>query len=374
MRECDREGESGRPIGVGIVGFGSIGQVHAVALEQCPAARVVAVARRHRDEAVAARFPRVAWYTDYRALLRRDDIAVVAICTPNGDHAKQTLDALAAGKHVVVEKPLALSLADGERVVDEARTRGRLLAVMSQRRLEPQNRYLKALLDAGTLGTPVLGEALVRWYRDRRYYDSAPWRGSRALDGGVLPNQAIHAIDLLRWFLGPVESVTGFAASRARYTEAADTGVAALRFASGALGVIAATAVAPPGLPAEVNLFFARGQVAIHDAAVARWEVPDVPPPPGEAVGSGRSDPAAIGILGHLRQWRDILAALRERRDPLVTGVDGLATLAVILAIEESDRTGQLVHLHQSRRERLTSRFGGTPHGREHGNARGSLA
>ena len=350
MRERDREGEGNRRIGVGIVGFGGIGQVHAAALEQCPEARVMAVARRHRDEAVAARFPRVAWHTDYRALLRHDDIAVVAICTPNGDHVKQALDALAAGKHVVVEKPLALSLADGERVVDEAHARGRLLAVMSQRRLEPQNRYLKALLEAGTLGTPVLGETLVRWHRDRRYYDSAPWRGSRALDGGVLLNQAIHAIDLLRWFLGPVESVTGFAATRAGHTEAADTGVAALRFASGALGVIAATTAAPPGLSAELNLFFTRGQVALHDAAVARWAVPGVPPPPpSEAVGSGRSDPAAIGILGHLRQWQDILAALREGRAPSVTGADGLATLAVILAVEEADRTGQVVRLDQAR-------------------------
>jgi len=350
MREFDRAGERECRIGVGIVGFGSIGQVHAAALEQCPEARVVAVARRHRDEAVAARFPRVAWHTDYRALLRRDDIAVVAICTPNGHHAKQALDALAAGKHVVVEKPLALSLADGERVVTEARAGGRLLAVMSQRRHEPQNRSLKALLDAGTLGTPVLGEALVRWYRDRHYYDSAPWRGSCALDGGVLPNQAIHAVDLLRWFLGPVESVTGFAATRAGYAEAADTGVAAIRFVSGALGVIAATTAAPPGLPAELNLFFTRGQVAIHDTAVARWDVPGVPPPPpSEAVGSGRSDPAAIGVLGHLRQWRDILAALREGRDPSVTGTDGLTTLAVILAIEEADRTGQVVQLDQAR-------------------------
>lgn len=341
-----RSGRVSGVIGVGIIGFGSIGQVHAAALAQCPEARVIAVARRHRDETVAARFPDVAWYTDYRALLERADIDVVAICTPNGDHAKQALDALAIGKHVVVEKPLALSLVEGKRVVDEARTRGRLLAVMSQRRLEPQNRYLKALLDTGALGTPVLGETLVRWHRDQGYYDSAPWRGSRALDGGVLPNQAIHAIDLLRWFLGPIESVTGFAATHASRSEAADTGVAALRFASGALGVIAATTAAPPGLPAELNLFFARGQVAIHDATVARWDVPGVPPPPpNEAVGSGRSDPGAIGTLGHLRQWRDIIAALREGRAPSVSGVDGLATLTVILAIEEADRTGRVVQL-----------------------------
>jgi predicted dehydrogenase len=332
--------ERGRPIRVGIVGFGQIGRIHLEALTRCPDAEIVAVSRRHGPPADVV----VDWHADYRELLRRAEVDLVAICTPSGDHATQALAALEAGKAVVVEKPLALTLADGERVVRTARERGLFLAAISQRRTEPACRYLKDALAAGRLGRPVLGEALVRWHRDSAYYEAAPWRGTRAMDGGVLMNQAIHAIDLLRWFFGPVQLVTGATATRVHRIEAEDTAVATLRFASGALGVIAATTATSPGLPAEVNLFCERGLVSLHDAAVARWEAPDVPPPPPvEAPGSGSSDPAAIGSLGHLRQWRDILDAFREGREPLITGADALETVATILAVEEAHRTGRAV-------------------------------
>jgi predicted dehydrogenase len=328
---------------VGIIGFGQIGRVHVQALARCPDAEVVAVSRRQGPPADVT----VAWHADFRELLRRPDVDLVAVCTPSGDHAAQALAALEAGKAVVVEKPLALTLADGERVVRTARERGRFLSVISQRRTEPAVRALKEALAAGHLGQPVLGEALVRWHRDQRYYDSAPWRGTRALDGGVLMNQAIHAIDLLRWFLGPVAEVAGATATLARRIEAEDTAAATLRFGSGALGVIAATTATHPGLPAELNIFGERGLVALHDAAVVRWDVPGVPAPPAaEAPGSGSADPMTIGDLGHLRQWRDILAAYREGRPPLVTGEDGLAAIATILAIEESSRTGRPVRPH----------------------------
>lgn len=331
---------SAAPIRVGMVGFGQIGRTNLQALARCPDARVVAVARRHGPPADVA----IDWHADYRELLRRPDVDLVALCTPSGDHATQAIAALAAGKAVVVEKPLALTLADGERVVRTARERGLFLSVISQRRTEPACRYVKDALDAGRFGRPVLGEALIRWHRDQRYYDAAPWRGTRAMDGGVLMNQAIHAIDLLHWFFGPVEEVTGWTATLARRIEAEDTAVATLRFAGGALGVISATTATSPGLPAEVNLFCERGLVALHDAVVARWEAPDVPPPPpAEAPGGGSIDPAAIGSLGHLRQWRDILDAFRQGRDPLVTGEDGLATMATILAVEEAGRTGRPV-------------------------------
>jgi predicted dehydrogenase len=319
-------------IRIGIVGFGQVGRIHLEALARCPDAEVVAVSRRRgRPEDLT-----IDWHADYRELLARPDVDVVAVCTPSGEHAPQALAALEAGKAVVVEKPLALALADGERVVRTARERGLFLSVISQRRTEPACRYLKEALDAGRLGRPVLGEALVRWHRDQRYYDSAAWRGTRAMDGGVMMNQAIHAIDLLLWLCGPVAEVTGATATLVRRIEAEDTAVATLRFAGGALGVISATTATTSGLPAELNLFCERGLVSLHDAAVARWEAAGVPPPPPvEAPGSGSADPAAIGSLGHLRQWRDILDAYREGRDPLVTGEDGLATVATILAVEE---------------------------------------
>jgi len=332
------------PVGVGILGLGAIGQVHAAALARCAGARLVAVAVRRHDEALAARFPGVAWHADYGALLRRADIEVVAICTPNDDHAAQALMALAAGKHVVVEKPLALTVEDGRRVVAAARERGLLLAPVSQRRLEPQSRAIREVVARGALGRLVLAEALVRWHRDQAYYDAVAWRGSPDRDGGVLPNQAIHAVDLLCWFCGPVAEVTGATGTLARRIAAPDTAVATLRFADGALGIVAATVAAPPGLPAELNLFGDRGQVALHDATIARWAVPDVPPPaPSAAPGGGHAAPAAIGILGHLRQWHDILAALREGREPTVTGEDALMTLIALAAIAEAGRTGRAV-------------------------------
>lgn len=328
------------PIRIGIIGLGEIGRTHLQALGQCPDAKIVAVSRRQGPPADVA----AAWHSDLRELLRRTDVDLVAICTPSGDHASHALAALEAGKPVVVEKPLALTLADGQRIVRAARERELFLAAISQRRLEPACQYLKEVFDAGRLGLPVLGEALVRWRRPQSYYDAVSWRGTRAMDGGVLMNQAIHVIDLLRWYLGPVEQVAGFTATLVHRIEAEDTAVATLRFASGTLGVITATTATSPGLPAELNLFCEHGLVALHDATVARWEVPAVPaPPPAETPGSGSADPKAIGSLGHLRQWRDILDAFRQGRDPLVTGEDALATVATIIAIEEASRTGRSV-------------------------------
>ena len=258
------------PVRVGIIGFGQIGRTHLEALSAFPDATVVAVSRR---EPVSNDLG-IAWHADFRELVGRDDIDLVAICTPSGHHAEQALAALDAGKGVVIEKPIALMLEDGERVVRTARDRKLFLSVISQRRTEDAVRSLYSALADGRLGQPVLGEALVRWSRDQRYYDSADWRGTRAMDGGVLMNQAIHAIDLLCWLLGPVESVSGATATLVRQIEAEDAACASLRFASGALGAITATTAIAPGLPAEINLFCERGLVSLHDANVARWEVP----------------------------------------------------------------------------------------------------
>ncbi len=329
-----------RPVRVGIVGFGSIGRTHLAAISAQPDAEVVAVSRRAPlDEPIG-----IDCHADYRDLLRRDDIDLVVICSPSGLHADQALATLEAGKGVVIEKPIALSVEAGRQVVGLARETGRFLSVISQRRTEDALRLVDQALADGTLGRPVLGEALVRWSRDQRYYDSADWRGTRAMDGGVLTNQAIHAIDVLCWLFGPVGSVTGSTATLVRSMEAEDTAVASLRFASGALGSITATTAIYPGMPAEINVFCSRGSASLHDAAVARWDVPGVPEPALDAnVGSGSTNPAAIGDLGHRRQWRNIIDAYRSGERPLVTGEDALATYAVIAAIEESSRTGRPV-------------------------------
>ncbi|HEV2528620.1 MAG TPA: Gfo/Idh/MocA family oxidoreductase [Thermomicrobiales bacterium] len=335
-----RRPEDGHLIRVGIIGYGQIGRTHRDALAACRGARLIAVSSRREPPPE----PGVSWHADYRELLQRPDIDLVAVCTPSGDHAAQALAALEAGKGVVVEKPLALSVQDGAAVVRAARERNLFLSVVSQRRTEPACRALRDALVGGHLGRPVLAEALVRWSRDQRYYDAAPWRGTRSMDGGVLLNQAIHAIDLIVWLLGPVAEVSGATATLVRRIEAEDTAAATLRFVGGAIGVIAATTAVTPGSPAELNVFAERGVVSLHDARVVRWEGAGLPPPPtAEQPGGGGADPAAIGSLGHRRQWEDIIVAFQEGGDPLVTGEAGLATLATILAVEKASRTGRTV-------------------------------
>ena len=178
------------------------------------------------------------------------------------------------------------------------------------------------------------------------YYDSADWRGTEAMDGGALMNQGIHLVDLLLWLMGPVATVSAMTTTRTHQMEAEDTATAALHFTSGALGVISATTAAYPGLPAELNLFFEQGAVSIYGSEVARWEVANVAPPPDSpAAPGGAADPKAIGMVGHLAQWQEILDELRTGREPLVTGEDASAALAVVLAVYESSQSGRTVRL-----------------------------
>lgn len=333
---------SARTLRVGLIGYGNIARVHHAVLDRRTDAELVAVATR---SAVADLPGSVSLHHDHRELAARADIDLVAVCSPSGLHAEQALDCVAAGKHVVVEKPLAIDITAGQRAVREARERGLLLSVISQRRFEPVLQHLKGLIVDGRLGRPVLGEVLVRWFRDQDYYDAARWRGTPDLDGGVLMNQAIHAIDLLRWLMGPVESVHGITTTRTHRITVEDTAAAALRFGSGALGAITATTAARPGLPAELNLFFDSGCVSIHDDHIARWTVDGVPRPSftDGVTGSGASSAGGITTTGHQRQWEDIVRSVRDGVDPQVTGEDALASAALVQAIYESHATGSAV-------------------------------
>lgn len=330
-------------IGVGIVGFGDIARLHQRAICQVPGVRLVAVATRR----AGLDLPGVRVYRTYEQLLDDPAVTVVAVCTPNGAHAAQALAALRAGRHAVVEKPLTLDVESGRRVVEEARRRALLLSVISQRRLSPPGRQVFDALRRPEVGRPVLGEVHVRWHRDQAYYDATPWRGSDQLDGGVLLNQAIHSIDLLRWLMGPVAEVYGMGATLTHCVEAEDTAVAVLRFRSGALGTISATTSSPVGIPAEVTVFCEHACISLGDYGISRWEAPFPPPceesrPPSER-STGAWSASAISGLGHVRQWTDIVAALREGREPAVTGEAGLASAALALAVRRSWREGRAV-------------------------------
>ena len=333
------------PVRVGILGLGSIGKTHARSLAEIgDGVELVAATSASPELLAELGFPDVR-VTDFDGLVTAADVDVVVIATPSDLHGEHALAALRNGKHLVVEKPLATNLDEAKQIVRLAAESGLFVSVIAQRRLEPQHVALKSLLSAGTLGQVILGEAFVHWFRDEAYYESAPWR-AQAPGGGSLMNQALHSVDLLDWLVGPVETVAAHTATLGHSIEAEDTSVSSLRFTSGALGLIVSSTATPPGEAAKLVIHTTRGVVELTQAEITRWELPGVDKPEVvvEAM-SGANDPSAIGISGHVEQWRDILAAMRERRDPAVTVIDGFRSVALIDAIYESSRTGLRVEV-----------------------------
>jgi UDP-N-acetyl-2-amino-2-deoxyglucuronate dehydrogenase len=345
---------SGRVLRAGLVGAGAISTQHVEAIAALEGIQLAGVVSASTERARAlGEQQSVPWSTHLADLLARDDVDLVAICTPSGLHASQALEALRAGKHVVIEKPLALSVVDAEAVVREGEQRHLTVAVISQRRYEPIVRALKASVDEGRLGRLIMIIAEGLYHRPQAYYDSAAWRGTRELDGGVLMNQAIHTVDLLRWMGGPVASVSAHLATLGHRMEAEDTASVSLRFTSGALGLIAATTCVTPEQPVELRVYGDRGHARLVGEAAAEWEVPGVPPP-GPAAGE-LTMPGGVGAtrtwgtssVGFLRQYADVVEAIRSGRPPAVSGHDGRDAVEVIAAAYASDETGRAVELHE---------------------------
>ncbi|MEU4364766.1 Gfo/Idh/MocA family oxidoreductase [Promicromonospora sp. NPDC023987] len=330
-------------LGVGIVGMGNIGTMHARALRDLgDRAALVAYSssRAATPEALAG------WEAAHLApegVLNHPDVDVVAVCSPSGTHAQLVLAALEAGRHAVVEKPLALSVEDAVTISRVARERGLMVSTISQRRFEPEHERLRSALDAGALGEIRLATTHVHWFRDDDYYAAASWRTTVEQGGGSLVNQGVHNVDLLRWFCGPVESVTAQYGTLAHAMEAEDTTVATLRFASGALGVITTTTATPPGHPATLSVHGALGSVELGQGEVRRWEVPGVPAPSSGTATTGAVDPLAIGHRGHRAQWDRILSAL-EGSSPVPVDVDdAVQTVRLLCAIYAAASTGEAV-------------------------------
>lgn len=331
---------------IGIVGLGSIGRTHAQAIEALGDIDVGVTAYSGSgsvddlDLASARR-------TSAEELVSADDVDLIVIATPSELHADQAIAAMRSGKGVVIEKPLATTAIAARDVVSAWRDTGVFGAVISQRRLESQHIKIKALLDAGELGRPLLGEVALHWWREPTYYTAALWR-AQAPAGGVLMNQALHNVDLLTWLLGPAAEVCGFTANQHHQIEAEDTAAATVRFHSGALGVIVASTATPPGRPARLLLHTTTGFVEMDHADIINWSFPGVDPPEKpEPIASGDSDPAAIGFAGHLAQWRDIVSSYREDRQPAITIADGLPAVELIDAVHRSNREGIRIILEQ---------------------------
>ena len=230
---------------------------------------------------------------------------MVCVCVPSGLHAEVGVRAAKAGKHLVVEKPIDVTLAAADRLIEAARTAGVALTVISQHRFDPGLIELKRLLGEGALGRLVLGEASTKWYRTQAYYDSAGWRGTWAMDGGSLMNQGVHYVDLLRWCMGPVTEVTAVCTTQAHQIEAEDTALAIVRFGSGAVGTILSSTAAYPGFPQRLEITGTEGTVIIEDGRIVRRAFGAG----ARAAGGGRRQPTTMtarrGAAEPVRPGRD---------------------------------------------------------------------
>jgi UDP-N-acetyl-2-amino-2-deoxyglucuronate dehydrogenase len=333
-------------IGFGILGTGDVADLHRQAIEAHADLGAHLVAVSHYDP---ARFDAISAKLGVPCLSQEDllahpDVDVVCIGTPGGHHAAQTVAAAHAGKHVLVEKPMALTLAAADAMVLECRKAGVKLGVTLQRRAEPQFQRVYRAIQAGDLGELTQGVVTVPYYRSQKYYDLAEWRGTWSGDGGgVLINQGIHLIDLLVWYMGDPVSVQAYAGTLHREIEAEDTLAAVLRFENGALATVAATTTAAPGFPHRVEIYGTKGGIQLAGESVRQWLVADpanarIEPPVIETTESAgaRDTPRGVSTSGHVEIFRDFIQAVREDRVPLVDGSEGRRSLAAVLAIYEA--------------------------------------
>ncbi len=333
----------------GLIGCGRVAPRHAQSYRQLSETELVAVAdiKPSRAEHFAQEYGATA-YTDHHALLARDDIDLVSICVPSGLHAQIALDAMQAGKHVLVEKPIAITLEDADRMIAMSEATGRTLGVVLQNRYNPPMQRLRTAIDQGKLGRLYLGNACVRWYRPQSYYEDG-WHGTWAMDGGALMNQSIHHIDALQWLMGPVQSVFAYSATLAHRMEAEDVGVAVVRFTSGALATIeGSTLTWPQNLEGSVAIFGERGSVKIGGTALNRivlWKVEGELEQEAELLTSQLVDPPSVYGYSHREVIRDFAEAVRLGRPPGTPGHAARRSLELVLAIYESARSGREVTL-----------------------------
>jgi len=346
------------PIGFGLVGCGMIASFHARAIEDIRGAKVVALFDSFPASAkrLAESIPGVAVYDDYDQFLAHPGLDIVNICTPSGAHMDVAVKAANAKKHVVVEKPLEITLKRCDKIIDTCDKNGVKLATILPSRFSPANMALKKAIDSGRFGKLTLGDTYVKWWRSQEYYDSGGWRGTWALDGGgAYMNQAIHNVDLLYWFMGDVAEVSGITDTLAHERiEVEDTGVATVRFKNGALGVLEATTSAYPGLLKKTEIHGTTGTVIVEQDDVLLWEFAKTNKK-DEAIRKefaqkkggtgGASDPSAISYAGHMEQLKDFIKAIKTGGTPIVDGREGRKSVEIILAIYKSSHTGRRVEL-----------------------------
>ncbi|HYC52459.1 MAG TPA: Gfo/Idh/MocA family oxidoreductase, partial [Gemmatimonadaceae bacterium] len=290
----------------------------------------------------------VPFFTNYGDMLARADADVVSICTPSGMHSAHGVAAARAGRHVITEKPMSITLEQADALVEACDSNDVRLFVVKQNRLNPSVQLLRRAVDKGRFGRIYLANTTVRWHRPQEYYDAAPWRGTWEFDGGAFMNQASHYVDLIQWLVGPVESVIAKTATQARRIEAEDSGVAVLKFRNGALGVIEVNVLTHPrNWEGSVTIMGEKGTAKIGGTAVNKiehWAFAEYDDDDKMIEAANTSPPSVYGF-GHEGYYRNVLSVLQGQANPETDGRAGRKSLELILGIYASAKTGREVPL-----------------------------
>jgi UDP-N-acetyl-2-amino-2-deoxyglucuronate dehydrogenase len=309
---------------------------------------VTALAEKQAEVYFAERGVKPLVYSDYKKALKEQKIDCCVIATESGYHAEIALDCIRLEKHVLVEKPMALSTSDAEQMIREAGERGVTLGVCHQNRFNQPIRELHKAIEDGRFGKLVNGTARILWNRGMPYYEQAPWRGTWAQDGGTLMNQCIHNIDLLQWNLGgEPETVMAMTGNYLRNIQAEDFGAILIRFKNGAIGMVEGTAcVYPKNLEETLSIFGGTGTAVIGGLAVNRIETWNFEKPAeqDEAVAAlAGTDPKDVYGSGHTTLYANYIDAVNNHTEPLVSGTEAIKAMKIILAAYKSQKTGKAV-------------------------------
>ncbi|HJV46670.1 MAG TPA: Gfo/Idh/MocA family oxidoreductase [Bacillota bacterium] len=339
-------------INFAIIGCGHIAKKHIEAINSIKNANLIAFCdtnpERLREFTETYAVP--GYLSISELINNQPELHVINICTPSGIHAPLAIHAANAKKHIIVEKPIALTLEDADRIINSCKENGVKLGVVHPNRFRPAVQALKGAVDDGLFGKISHVNATVRWNRNQAYYDQAAWRGTKEMDGGVLMNQAIHNLDLLLWVAGPIEEVQAYGATRLRNIEAEDVAVAALRFKNGALGIIeAAATIYPKNLEESFSVFGETGTAIIAGPNanwIKHWAFEAVPKEiADDIVLQVEKDP--YGVSGHQQIIADMVEAIMTDRDPVVTGQDGKNALKLVLAVYKAAEESRPIHLDE---------------------------
>lgn len=334
----------------GIIGTGAIASLHAAAIDECDAAELIAICSSNKDRAEIAEIKfQVPAYSDIDRFLANPEMDVVCICSASGKHMEAAIRAANYGKHILVEKPIEINLERADRIIEACKENGVVLGVVFQNRFNDGYLQLKEAVVKGELGRLLMGNAHVNWFRNEEYYKSSDWKGTLKGDGGgALINQGIHTIDLLLDIMGEAEDVYGQVKTAMHTIEGEDLASALINFKNGAMGNITAGTSLYPGYPERLEIFGTKGSVILEAGKIVAWNVQD-----GGSVfnnsssekASGSADPMAIGHHLHFLQIEDMVKAIREKREPLITGEKAKQSLALIRGIYESSSEGRKIKI-----------------------------